>query len=252
MSYNDHNAHPRDQFLSFDPECHVYTYGGREFTSVTTLVEDYFPKFDADKWAPRVALKEGVDPQVIKDRWEAEGKRARDMGTVMHDKIERYYLGDDDGDDADAFRMFREFAAGCQLSPYRTEWRIYHEDYDLAGTLDFLERTPDGTYNLWDWKRSTKLVDRMGNVCSSNNYGKTGFFPLSNLHDTPYWHYALQLSIYSFILEEKYGIHVSKATLGVFHPDNGHPWVLPMPNMRDHVVALLRHRLSARSAARVR
>ncbi len=242
MNYNEFNAHPRDPFLDFNPESHVYTHAGREFKSVTTLVEECFPQFDAEEWAPRIALREGVDPQVIIDRWEAEGRRARELGTAMHEKIERYYLGDDCGDDTDAYRLFRPFAASMRLHPYRTEWRIYHEDYDLAGTLDFLERTPQGTFNLWDWKRSCKLVDRYGNICAHSRYGKTGFHPLSNIEDTPYWHYALQLSVYRFILEEKYGIHVSKATLGVFHPDYDRAWVIPMPDMRPHVRLILKKR----------
>lgn len=252
MSFNIANAHPRDRHLMFDAEEHTYTFEGREFTSVTTLVEEYFPKFDIDYWAPRVAVREGVSPDDVKSRWLAEGERARNLGTEMHEKIERYYLGSDAGDDSDAFRLFRQFAAAVNLKPFRTEWRIYHEDYDLAGTLDFLELTPEGKFNLWDWKRSTKLIDDFGNLCCENRYGRMGFEPLCNIHDTSYWHYAMQLSVYIFILEEKYGIRVDKATLGVFHPHYSRPWIVAVPDLRDHVVALLRHRLSHRSACQAR
>ncbi|MCM1521288.1 MAG: hypothetical protein NC039_01385 [Muribaculaceae bacterium] len=245
MTCNESNAHPRDAHLEFDPDEHRYTYHGREFKSVTTLIEDYFPKFDAEKWSVKIALREGVDPQVVRSRWEAEGRRARELGTAMHEKIDQYYLGSDCGDDADSFRLFRRFAANTTLIPYRTEWRIYHEEYDIAGTLDFLELTPGGTFNLWDWKRSSKLVDREYNICSNNRFGTMGFHPISNIPDTPYWHYALQLSVYRFILEEKYGIRVSKAMLGVFHPDYDRAWVIPMPDMPDHVAAILRHRISS-------
>ena len=95
-------------------------------TSVTTLVEDCFPKFDKNYWAARKALQEGVDPDMILDRWDREAQHARDLGTMMHDKIEHYYLGEDQGDDMDAYRLFRLFAANNRLHPYRTEWLIYH------------------------------------------------------------------------------------------------------------------------------
>lgn len=244
MNCNEANAHPRDPHIEFDPAEHVYTHCGREFKSVTTLIEDYFPRFDPQEWAPRVALREGVDPQVILDRWEAEGRRAREFGTVMHEKIEQYYLGNDAGDDTDGYRLFRRFAASRRLYPYRTEWRIYHEDFDIAGTLDFLELTPDGTFNIWDWKRSRKLVTSDGRLEAENRYGQRGFTPVSHLHDTPYWHYALQLSTYRFILEEKYDIHPAGMTLGVFHPSYPQAWTIPLPYLRDEVVAILRHKIS--------
>lgn len=249
MDYNARNSHPRDCRLEFDPADHRYTLDGvTDMESVTTVVEGCFPRFIPEEWAPRVALREGVDPQVVLDRWEREGQQARDAGTLMHDKIERYYLGDDDGDDLDAFRLFRQFAASNRLYPYRTEWRIFHEDYGIAGTLDFLELTPGGVFNIWDWKRSTKLVDDHGNLCCDNRFGSRGLHPLESLHDTSFWHYALQISIYRFILEEKYGIRVADGRLGVFHPAYDKAWVIPLPYLRDHVVALLRHRLSVGSA----
>ncbi len=84
MTYNDLNIHPRDAHLSFDPDTHSYHFDGREMTSVTTLVEDCFPKFDKNYWAARKALQEGVDPDMILDRWDREAQHARDLGTMMH------------------------------------------------------------------------------------------------------------------------------------------------------------------------
>lgn len=244
FDFNSQNAHQRDEHLSFDSATHTYYCHGHELRSVTTVVEDYFPKFDADKWAPRIAARENVTPEEIKARWERCGRQARELGSEMHDKIERFYLGCDDGDNSDALRLFRLFAEEHHLHPYRTEWRIYDEDLGVAGTLDFLEYTPDGKFNLWDWKRSSKLVDCNGHPLSASPYGHTGFYPISSVHDCPYWHYALQLNIYAYLLEKNYDIRVSSMTLGVFHPDYSRPWVLPLPLMRDHVVSLLRHRLS--------
>ncbi len=242
--FNDRNAHSRDQFLTFDPAEHVYYHNGMELRSVTNVIEEYFPRFDPEEWAPRVALREGVTPEEIIHRWAEEGRRARELGTAMHDNIEKYYLGEDTGDNTDAMRLFRLFASDSSLSPYRTEWSIYDEDYGIAGTLDFLELTPSGRFNLWDWKRSSKLVDRNGKIVHRSRYGKTGYHPFTNLHDCAYWHYALQLNIYACILERKYGIRVSSMTLGVFHPDYARPWVLSVPWMRDHVTALLSHRIN--------
>lgn len=241
-SYNDINAHERDMMLSFDADTHTYFYEGREMRSVTTLVDECFPKFDSEYWAARKAVREGVDPQVILDRWAREARRARELGTSMHEHIEQYYLGDDSYDDADSFRLFRLFAANNRLHPYRTEWRIFHEDYDLAGTLDFLEKTPSGTYNIYDWKRSKKLLSPDGRIICESPHRTMGLHPVNHLPDTAYWHYTLQLSIYRFILEERYGIRVSQLKLGVFHPSYSTPWIVTLPYLQTEVMAILRHK----------
>ncbi len=245
MTCNDLNVHPRDCRLSFDADSHSYYCDGEELISVTTLVDGCFPRFDAEFWAAKIARREGVSAQMVLDRWKQEADRARELGTVMHEKIERYYLGDDDGDDGDALRLFRLFASYNRLYPYRTEWRIFDEDYGVAGTLDFLELTPSGTFNIYDWKRSKKLVEHDGRIIMQSPYNKTGLHPISHLHDTSYWHYALQLSVYRMILERKYGIRVSGMKLGVFHPSCTTPWIVTVPYLRDEVEAIMQHRMAA-------
>ena len=111
MNYNELNAHPRDPYLDFDAESHTYTLGNRTLVSVTNIVEDCFPKFDADYWALRKAPAMGLTPEELKAKWEDNARRSRTLGTEMHEKIERYYLGDDAGDDGDAYTLFRHFAA---------------------------------------------------------------------------------------------------------------------------------------------
>ncbi|MBO5455304.1 MAG: hypothetical protein J6A20_02185 [Muribaculaceae bacterium] len=239
MNYNELNAHPRDSRLIFDPESHTYFIEGRALKSVTTLVEECFPQFDALYWAHRKAPQEGLTPEELMAKWEAEACRARDLGTTMHDKIERYYLGEDSGDDTDAYRLFRCFAAVNRLYPFRTEWRIYLEEYGIAGTLDFLERTPDGTYNIYDWKRSRKLINRFGMVEATSPFRKTGLHPISHLPDCSYYHYALQVSVYRYILEQKYGINVNKMRLGVFHPSYSGYYIVDLPYLRNEVISIL-------------
>lgn len=244
MTYNDINAHPRDKQLEFLPESHTYLWQGREMKSVTTLIDELFPPFDINEAAVRVALRRGVDSQVVLDEWNSRAEQARSLGTRMHDHIEHYYLGDDRGDNSDAMRLFRVFASRHHLTPYRTEWRIFHEDYDLAGTLDFLELTPAGTFNIWDWKRSCKIIEPDGRIISTSRYGSTGLRPLSHIPDTPYWHYAMQVSVYRYILEDRYGLKISGLKLGVFHPCYEVPWVIDLPYLRSEVETLLRSRVT--------
>lgn len=239
VNYNLLNAHERDSLLIFDEIEHIYTYQGCQFKSVTTLVEEQFPRFDSVTAAARVAMRQGWDPADVLEEWNRIAGQARNLGTRMHDLIERHYLGELIDDDTDAFRLFRRFALDRHLYPYRSEWRIYHEDYRVAGTLDFLELTPDGTYNIWDWKRSHKLIDDHGNVIRDSRFGSRGLGRMRHLPDVSFWHYALQVSIYRFILKEKYGIEVRGMHLGVFHPDYDRPYVIDLPYLYDEVRAVL-------------
>lgn len=241
MSYNDDNTHERDRLIEFDPIEHKYYHGGECYESVTTVVEQCFEQFDAKYWA---SVKRPNDPQSLIDEWNAKAQMARDLGTLMHDRIERYYLGDDIEPEADedrTFLLFKAFAAEKTLRPYRSEWRIFSERYHIAGTLDFLALDDDGRYVIYDWKRSTKVVDRNG-IVLTRNFGKTAFAPLRDVADTTYNHYALQVSIYRFILSEHYGIDVTDAFLGVFHPDMPRHYCVHLPYLRDEVEKLLRHR----------
>lgn len=241
MNYNELNAHPRDNRLHFDADSHTYYLSDKPLKSVTTLVEECFPQFDSLYWAHRKAPQEGITPEELMAKWEAEAQRARDLGTVMHDKIERYYLGEDSGDDTDAYRLFRCFAAVNHLYPYRTEWRIYFEEYGIAGTLDFLERTPNGTYNIYDWKRSRKLIDRYGRIETTSPFRKMALHPISHIPDCSYYHYALQVSVYRYILEQKYKISINRMRLGIFHPSYKGYYVVDIPYLRDEVIRILEH-----------
>lgn len=236
MTYNELHKHERDDLLCFDELEHLYTCNGKQLESVTTVVENCFNEFDADYWAERKASQLGITPEKIKAEWEAKAQQARDLGTMMHDKIEKYYLGIDSERD-ETFDMFLQFAAEHKLNPYRTEWRIYYEEYGIAGTLDFLEYS-DGKFTIYDWKRSTKLV-RNGVVEKESRFRQFAPPPIGHISDSTFYHYALQVSFYRYILEKKYGIVVSAGRLAVFHPENGRYYLIDIPYLRNEVEAIL-------------
>ena len=66
--------------------------------------------------------------------------------------------------------------------------------------------------------------------------------PLDHLPDTNYYHYALQLNIYRFILQSEYAITVSALFLGVFHPSRSEPRCVQLPLLDDEINALLQYR----------
>ena len=126
------------------------------------------------------------------------------------------------------------------LIPYRTEWNVYHEDYKIAGSIDMIFMNKDGTLSIYDWKRC-KSIDRF------NNFGKKCLLQeLKHISDTNYWHYTLQLNIYKFILEQKYGYIVKDLHLVVIHPDNSFKNYekIKLPIIQDEVHILLENHKS--------
>ena len=126
---------------------------------------------------------------------------------------------------------------------YRTEWAIFDEESRVAGTLDFLDYQ-NGKFSIYDWKRSNKVVDRNGTPEKANRWGDHAYAPIAHIVDTTFWHYALQVSIYRYILEKNYGIQVSDNHLAVFHPDYDRPHVVDTPYLKDEVISVLNKRKS--------
>ena len=76
-------------YLYFDEGPHKYTdSNGNEYISVTTLIGDYCPKFDAKYWAHKKAKEQGVSEKEIIKQWDRIKNEACDRGTNTHNGIE--------------------------------------------------------------------------------------------------------------------------------------------------------------------
>ena len=234
--FNIRNRHWRDGKVSFREADHVYIVDSTPLDSVTTFVKNCFPEFDVELHAKRKAEDLGITKDAVLEMWEKKGRESREQGTTMHEKIESYYLGKPVSTD-ETFELFKIFANKITLKPYRTEWAVYDWDQKIAGTIDFVDYQ-NGEYIIYDWKRSDKLIAKNGLPIKNSQYGVKALPPIETLDDSPYYHYALQLSLYKYILEKNYGITVSKLRLGIFHPSYNKPYVLEIPYLQNEINAL--------------
>ena len=78
----------------------------------------------------------------------------------------------------------------------------------------------------------------------TSKYEQKALPPIGHIEDCPYFHYALQLSLYKYILEKNYGIEIADLRLGIFHPAYHKPYVLRIPYMKDEVETLMSLRKS--------
>lgn len=176
-------------FLYFDEGPHKYTDTlGNEYRSVTTLIGDYYPHFDADYWAHKKAKEQGKSERQIKAEWERIKNEACERGTKTHNGLEDaikdvsmfkqaiQYLIQHEGrcitvadipslipkplnieefkkatnnKYPEIYRVF-EFYTESGYTIY-SEIGAYLMDYKISGTIDILCYKPDSFYIL-DWK----------------------------------------------------------------------------------------------------
>lgn len=220
------NKHPRDEKIGFIEETHTYTIGDRsDFTSVTTFIHKHFPHFDADsviknimKNPEKKQKKYGdMTGEEIKAMWNKSGEDACALGDYMHKSIEMFYNNKEINNPTLEYQYFKNFQKDHEdlgLIPYRTEWKVYDEELELAGAIDMMFIDADNNLHIYDWKRSKQIKKTPFN---SDDYGKGC---LEHLPNCNFWHYSLQLNTYKAILEKNYGVNVNDLYLIVMHPNN--------------------------------
>jgi ATP-dependent exoDNAse (exonuclease V) beta subunit len=241
------NAHPRDKHIQFFEEEHKYIIDLEpdvKYTSVTTFIHEHFEKFDSDKIIKKMMSGSGwkvghkywgMTPEQIKAQWNANRDNVAGAGTDLHFQIECFnndkrfmfdytnkelcqiYLADFKDKLPELpveWQYFINFVKDHpHLKPFRTEWTVFNEDIKISGSIDMVYENPDGTLSIYDWKRS-KIITRI------NQFNKFALTPcICHLPDSNFWHYALQLNMYKYILETKYDKIIKDLYLVRLHPE---------------------------------
>jgi len=229
---------PRGRIITFDEDEHKYTdEHGEKFNSVTTVIHSLFPEFEREKMAyfvarKRVMKREGYatkddtptyevmkEREVVLEEWELNKNQACDLGTQIH-RYAECKLQDIDFDMDFTGEKQPKMAKSLDafipelLKSYEfleAEKIVFVPSLRLAGTIDLIMRNiKTGKHCIFDWK-SNKAINM------NDSYGKKGKLFLDHIEHSNYWHYALQLNLYRWILaKEKYG-EFDDVELGLFH-----------------------------------
>ena len=187
----------------------------------------------------------------------------------MHYKIECFYNTPDaahepadESKEIEYFMKFHQEIVTDTLRPYRTEWTVFHEEARIAGSIDMVYELIDPTATatttattatatttttatatpvlvIYDWKRCREIT-------KTNRANKFATHPaIEHLPDTNFWHYALQLNIYKYILQTKYGKTVTDLYLVVLHPEAQNYQRVKLPDLQTEVHELFQERIRA-------
>lgn len=235
-------------------------------------------------WATNEKYK-GQTREQIKAGWDLNRDQAAAAGTEMHAAIELFYNRaaalerpehaiiltiDECSPDAPGtpganpetpeFGYFLNFTRTFHgknnknktLRAYRTEWTVFHEEARISGSIDMVFENldpetgvPNGTYSIYDWKRCKEIVRHSA-------FNKWATTPgLEHLPDTNYWHYCLQLNVYKYILQEKYGKTITDLYLVCLHPDNSNRDYqrIKVADLQSEVSDAMRARIESFTAA---
>ena len=180
--------------------------------SVTTLISKFKNPFNAEKVAAKVSKKKnskwyGIKPKKIQEIWNNESIRAMTLGTFYHDQREKDICSfssiEREGFTIPVFAPKGE-EEGIKIAPHQKldpgiypEHMVYLKSAAVCGQADLVE-VVDGKVNIIDYKTNKEIKTK-----SFKNWeGKSERMsvPLSHLDDCNFNHYALQLSIYMYII----------------------------------------------------
>ncbi len=254
QSFTDAGLYEQDQFIDFEPEGHIYTYRKQEsgvwsqerLLPVSLLIAYFFEPFDAEAAARRQFERYGFPVEETLTKWDRNGKMACEVGTFVHEQTENFFRDGTFGTDC-VFeyggtkehisverekQQFLRFIEDYHIKPYRQEWPVFDTELNIAGTIDMICKENDGEFTIYDWKRSGKVVNTLGQPIVEAFGGRTGINGIS-LPDTPYYHYCMQQNLYRYMLETHYGIRVKAMNLVVLCPDYPTYYIAPVPKMDD-------------------
>ena len=193
--------------IIFDEKSHTYTNidNGNKYTSVTTLLGKYKKPFDSATHSKRVAEREGVTQEFVLESWRATTKTATDRGTKIHKLMEDFVkVGEVNDEYSYLYKSYNKFVTSY-IGNYKkilSEELLFLHDYEVAGTSDLIyEREND--FIVADFKTNKKY--RFSN--DFNDYFKS---PVDHLTYCEFNTYALQLSMYAYMYEQKTGKKCNK------------------------------------------
>lgn len=207
------HKHPSGRTITFRDADHSYTDDtGATYRSVSSVIKQFSPHFDAVSISQRVAKRRGMTPEAIQAEWRAAGDAACKYGTRVHEVAEwalaspeRALAGKQsahaatDMAESVVFASAAKEAARIAIKAKREGKRVYIEQLlaapslKIAGTCDVLMAT-DSDVHLLDWKTNKDLHKTYGQMLG----------PLAHLNDSPLTKYYIQINLYWRLIREAY------------------------------------------------
>lgn len=179
------------------------------WTSVTQLIHLYEPKKDWDLIAQRYAKKHKIPVVEVKAKWRKENEISVERGVKFHKQREQDLLSCQTIDEKGTPLIIHSPCmdeVGNKIAPsQKLEDGIYPEllvllnSARICGQADYV-MICDGYVHIKDYK-TNKAIKENGFI-SWDGTEERMLHPVSGIPNSNYWHYALQLNIYAYIIRK--------------------------------------------------
>lgn len=217
--------------IKFESDGHLYTNQKSEddfkWVSVTKLIHQFCEKFNAEEMAVKCSKGKnpkyaGRDPEEIKAAWKAENERATALGSWYHDQREKAVLNCNtitrDGIELPIISPILN--GNVKLAPDQTlvegiypEHLVYLRSASICGQADRVEVVGDRV-DIYDYKTSKEIKLRGHEFRDGTRKMMLG--PVRHLEDCEFNHYALQLSVYMYVIL-KYNYNLVPGVMEIHH-----------------------------------
>ena len=184
-----------------------------DWVSVTTLVSHFKKPFDAKKIAEKVSKNKrskwfGIEPKRIQEIWEAEADRAVTLGTYYHNQREEDLCAlasiEREGKTVPIVVPVPLLDNGIKVAPLQKleegvypEHMVFLKSAGICGQSDLVEIV-NGKVNIIDYKTNKEI--KKESFVNWEGISDKMMFPIDNLDDCHFNHYAIQLSIYMYMI----------------------------------------------------
>lgn len=198
--------------LDFDPDKHQYFKNGKLIPNVTNITKHAYIGNGLSYWIRNMSalkFKELIKPNTtynelqlidiemkIKNASDESMKRSGDIGTLVHNAIEKKLLFNEDTEFSqleclNAYNQFKEYYKTQNCKILYCEKKVYYQDdqYEYCGTADLIAEDDKGLI-IKDWKTSSSIKDR--------------------------WDYMMQLTAYALAYELEFKTKVTRGELVQF------------------------------------
>lgn len=214
--------------LKFTPHNHKYTSDDPiNWLSVTSFISNFKQPFDADTIAAKSAKNKrskwyGMTPEEIKAAWKNEANRATTLGTWYHNCRESdicsFETMERHGNTVSVFKPIEK--DGIKYSPNQKltdgiypEHMVYLRSAGICGQSDLVE-VIDGCVHITDYKTNKEI--KLEGYTNWEGVTQKMNPPVNHLDDCNLNHYALQLSMYMYIIL-KHNPKLKPGTLTIHH-----------------------------------
>ncbi len=200
--------------IVFNAEDHSYVSleeDNIDWVSVTTLVSQFKEPFNAKAISEKVSKNKkskwyGMKPKEIQDAWNGESERALELGTFYHNQREYDLCSlasiEKEGVPLPVYSPIEKEGIKYAPDPKLTEGiypehMVYLKSAGICGQSDLVE-VVNGKVNIIDYKTNKEI--KTESYVNWEGISKKMLLPVNNLDDCSFNHYALQLSIYMYII----------------------------------------------------